>query len=128
MPQAKNKKCRATVDMPGGSTLDVAFRSNVDLYTGSVSTATGISPATTAADLALPTTPIHVLVKSGYLYKVTVSTAGTGTTPPITKCMIISNKNLNTFLNWANNTSGTTLPTGETIVRGSLRMNRMKLE
>ena len=127
MATAKNKKCWAKVETPTATSVDIAFRSNIELYTGDVATATGIAVATAESELALPTIPINTLVKAGMLYKVIVQTAGTSTTPPITKIMLCSNKNLKSFLTWANKTTGTTLPTGETIVRGGLRMNRMSL-
>lgn len=122
----KVKKCVATVDAPGGARI-IAFMSNVNLYTSGLSTATGIKEATTAAEKAEPVSPIHLLVKAGFLYRVTAKDAGTGTTPAKTTNLLCANKQFTTFQAWCA-TGTNTLPTGGgTIVSGGLRMNRMSV-
>jgi hypothetical protein len=128
MTSAQNKLCKATVDGSGGTTLDVFFRSNILLYGDStIGTATGITPATAAADAGQPAMDINSLIRVGYLYRVVVTLKGTSTNPSQQRAMLCSNKKLESFKTWAN--AGTAaLPGGGTVIRGGLRMNRMRLE
>lgn len=81
MPAASNKLCKATTTNPGGSgSATVYFRSNVNMYSGTFATATGITAAS-ATEQSNPAIPIRNLLRSGQLVKLTAVTKGTATDP-----------------------------------------------
>lgn len=126
MAAAKNKLVKAEVETISGTNISVFFRSNHNLYTGAVATTTGITIPTDEADLAQPAMPIPALIKAGYIFKVNVLLAGVGTKPPQVRELLCSNLKFNDFRKWANKGTNA-LPSGEIVIRGGLRMNRLVL-
>lgn len=81
MAPAKNKLCKATTTNPGGTGSTVVyFRSNVNMYTGTFASATGISAAADT-EQANPSIPIRNLIRSGQLVRMVAITKGTSTDP-----------------------------------------------
>jgi len=81
MPAASNKLCKASTANPGGTGATVVyFRSNVNMYSGTFATATGISAAA-ANEQSNPAMPLKNLLRSGQLVKLTAVTKGTATDP-----------------------------------------------
>lgn len=81
MAAASNKLCKASTADPGGKgTTVIYFRSNVNMYTGTFATATGIQAAADT-EQSNPAMPIRNLIRSGQLVRMVAVTKGTATDP-----------------------------------------------